>query len=99
MTPIEQHELKGITVKNLFVTITGTASIVASVIATYFGLKSEIQEVRLSQQTETQVTEVRIRVLENEVNILQKEVDDFKTSHRPQSPKSNQQTLFTAIRK
>ena len=74
MTSIEQHELKGITVRNLVVTITGTASIVASVIATYFGLKSEIQEVRMSQQTETRINDIRIRVLENQVSVLQKQI-------------------------
>lgn len=78
MTAIEHQELKGITVKNLVVTIMGTASIVASVMTTYFNLRSEIDKIRLSQQTEQKVDDLRIQVLETEVGLLQKRVDEIK---------------------
>ena len=80
MTAIEHRELKGITIKNLVVTIVSTASIVASVMTTYFGLKSDIQEIRQSQQTEAKINNIRIKVLEDQVNLLQKEVDEIKFS-------------------
>ena len=78
MTAIEHQELKGITVKNLIVTIMSTASIVASVTTTYFGLKTDIQEIKDSQQTESRINNIRIKVLENEVALLQKRVDEIK---------------------
>jgi hypothetical protein len=78
MTAIEHQELKGITVKNLVVTVVSTASIVASVMTTYFGLKSDIQSVRSSQEVETRINNVRIKVLENQVALLQKEMDGIK---------------------
>ena len=80
MTAIEHRELKGITIKNLLVTIASTASIVASVMTTYFGLKSDIQEVRVSQQTEAKINNIRIKILEGQVTLLQKEVDGIKLS-------------------
>ncbi|WP_295676804.1 hypothetical protein [uncultured Mucilaginibacter sp.] len=79
MTAIEHQQLKGITVKNLVVTIVSTASIVASVMTTYFGLKSDIQEIKNAQSTEARVNAIRIKVLEDQVNLLQKEVDEIKT--------------------
>ena len=78
MTAIEHRELKGITIKNLVVTIMGTASIVASVMTTYFGLRSEIEGIRISQQTEERINNMRIKVLEDEMVLLQREVDEIK---------------------
>ncbi|MDR3693361.1 hypothetical protein [Mucilaginibacter sp.] len=78
MTAIEHKELKGITIKNLVVTIISTASIVASVMTTYFGLRSDIQEIKSSQSTESKINNIRIKVLEDQVNLLQKEVDEIK---------------------
>lgn len=80
MTAIEHQELKGITVKNLIVTVASTASIVASVMTTYFGLKSDIQSITSSQEVESRVTNIRIKVLENQVTLLQKEIDDIQLS-------------------
>ena len=75
MTAIEHKELKGITLKNLVVTIISTASIVASVMTTYFGLKSDIMDIKATQQTETRVNNIRIKVLESQIAILQKQID------------------------
>jgi hypothetical protein len=78
MTTIEHKELKGITVKNLVVTIISTASIVASVMTTYFQLKGDIHDVKTSQETQTRVNDIRLKVLESQVVILQQQVNDIK---------------------
>jgi hypothetical protein len=75
-TAIENHQLKGITVKNVVVTIFSTGSIVASVITTYFGLKTDIQVIKSAQETEAKINNLRISVLE--VSLLQKEVDEIR---------------------
>jgi hypothetical protein len=80
MTAIEQHELKGITLKHVLVTIISTSSIVASVMTTYFGLKTDIREIKDTQQMETRVNNLRLKVLENQVAMLQKQVDEIKLS-------------------
>jgi len=80
MTAIEHKELKGITVRNLVVTIVSTASIVASVMTTYFGLKTDIREIKTSQETETRINNIRLKILENDVALLQKQVDELKLS-------------------
>lgn len=78
MTTIEHKELKGITVKNLVVTILSTASIVASVMTTYFQLKGDIHDVKISQETQSRVYEIRLKVLEGQVAVLQRRVDEIK---------------------
>jgi len=78
MTSIEHRQLKGITIKNLVVTIMSTASIVASVMTTYFQLKSDISEVKITQDAQSRVNEIRLKVLEGHVTILQTEVEQLK---------------------
>jgi hypothetical protein len=82
MTAIEHKELKGITVKNLVVTIVSTASIVASVMTTYFGLKNDILQIKNSQEAEARVNNIRLKILEDHVVLLQKEVDEIKFADR-----------------
>lgn len=78
MTTIEHRELKGITIKNLIVTIVSTASIVVSVMTTYFQLKGDISEVRTTQETTNRVNDIRLKVLESQVALLQTEVQQLK---------------------
>jgi hypothetical protein len=78
MTAIEHQELKGITVKNIVVTIVSTASIVASVMTTFFNLKSDVNELRSRQETTDRVNEIRLKLLESQVAVLQQEVQEIK---------------------
>lgn len=78
MTGIEQRQLKGITIKNLIVTVVSTVSIVVSVMSTYFQLKDDIQDVKMQQETQTRVNEIRLKVLESQVVLLQREIDELK---------------------
>jgi hypothetical protein len=82
MTAIEHRELKGITARLLVVTIVSTASIVASVMTTYFNLKTSIQEVKASQEIEARVNNIRIKILENQVAILQTEVQEIQNGDK-----------------
>ena len=78
MTAIEHKELKGITVKNLVVTIVSTASIVASVMTTYFDLRNDINDVKSAQETQARIYEIRLKIVEDEVSVLQKQLDQIK---------------------
>jgi hypothetical protein len=78
MTSIEHRQLKGITIKNIVVTIISTASIVTSVMASYFQLRSDISEVKVQQEAQNRVNEVRLRILEGQVTVLQREVEGIK---------------------
>jgi putative exporter of polyketide antibiotics len=78
MTAIEHKELKGITIKNIIVTIISTASIVVSVMTTYFNLKNDMNELRDRQETTDRVNEIRLKVLESQVSVLQQEVQEIK---------------------
>jgi hypothetical protein len=78
MTAIEHKELKGITLRNLIVTIVSTASIVASVMTTYFQLKDDVRDIKTEQSTQNRLNELRLKTLESQVAVLQKEVDNLK---------------------
>ena len=80
MTSIEHRQLKGITIKNIIVTIVSTASIVTSVMASYFQLRSDINEVKVQQEAQTRIDEVRLSILEGQVAVLQREVEEIKTT-------------------
>lgn len=79
MTTIEHRELKGITLKNIIVTVVSTASIVASVMTTYFQLRSDLHDIRQKQEADARVNDLRLKVLESEVSILQQQVDEIKS--------------------
>jgi len=82
MTAIEHREIKGLTLRNLIVTIVSTASIVASVMTTYFQLKDDLKEVKTHQETTERVNELRLKILEGQVSILQQEVEELKQSKK-----------------
>lgn len=77
MTAIEHRELKGITIKNLVVTIVSTASIVVSVMTSYFQLKGDINEIRTAQESQSRINELRLKVLEGNVAVLQQQVREI----------------------
>jgi hypothetical protein len=81
MTSIEHRQLKGITIKNILVTILSTASIVTSVITSYYQLKSDINDVKVRQEAQTRVNEVRLRVLEEQVTVLQREMEQITSTN------------------
>ncbi|WP_454801786.1 hypothetical protein [Mucilaginibacter phyllosphaerae] len=82
MTSIEHRQLKGITIKNIIVTIFSTASIVASVMATYFELKGDVHEIRSNQESQNRINDIRLKILENEVAVLQHHVEQLNRSIR-----------------
>ncbi|HWD89925.1 MAG TPA: hypothetical protein VG367_17455 [Mucilaginibacter sp.] len=48
---------------------------------TYFQLKNDIRDIRLDQQTQHRIDDIRLKVLENQVAVLQRRVDDMR-SHK-----------------
>jgi hypothetical protein len=82
MTAIEHTELKGITIRNMIVTVISTASIVASVMTTYYGLKNDILEIKSSQETETRINNIRLKMLEGQVTVLQAEITAIKENKK-----------------
>jgi heme exporter protein D len=82
MTTLEHREIRGITLKNIVVTVISTVSIVVTVMTSYFQLKSNLQEVRVIQETQNRVNEVRLKILENQVSVLQQEVNEIKNGKK-----------------
>jgi len=79
MTAIEHKELKGITLRNMIVTIVSTASVVASVMTTYFQLKEDMRDIKARQEVSAKVYDIRLTILEGQVTVLQKQIDNLKS--------------------
>lgn len=77
----EHQIIKDYTVKNLIITIISTATIVGSVMSTYFNLKSNISDVQNHQETTERVNEIRLKVLEGEVSLMQQQIAEFKDNN------------------
>jgi hypothetical protein len=77
MTAIEHKEIRGITLRNLIVTIVSTASIVAAVMTTYLQLKNDIHDLKSRQETTDRVNEIRLKLLEGQVSLLNDEIKDI----------------------
>jgi phage terminase large subunit len=60
-----------------------TASIVISVMTTYFQLKNDIHDVRSTQETQARINEIRLKVLEGNVALLRQEVDALMNKKNP----------------
>lgn len=78
MTTIEHREIKGITLKNIIVTIVSMATIVVSVMTTYSQLKGDIHDVQQTQETTNRVNDIRLKILESQVTLLQQEIHELK---------------------
>ena len=64
---IENQELKGITIKNMVVTVLCTASVVSTALFTYY-----------SQQTQNALTNLRIEVVEKRIILLEQQVQELR---------------------
>ena len=93
MTTIEHRELKGITIKNLLVTIFSTTSIVASVMTSYFQLKGDIHDIKISQETQSRIYDIKLKILETEVTVLQQRVDEISKDRTTSQPNQQSRTI------
>jgi hypothetical protein len=84
MTALEHQEIKGVTLKLIWVTISGVVSIVAIVCASYFGLKSDIRSLGTRQDGQDRVNDLRLTHIETEQKIQRQEIDDLKKERAKQ---------------
>jgi trans-aconitate methyltransferase len=78
MSTFEEQPLKNYTIRNLIITVVSTATIVSSVVLTYSQLKDDIRDVKSQQETQNRVTDLRLKLLEDHVNVLQQQIDELK---------------------
>lgn len=75
MTGFENQTLRGITLKNMIVTVVCTASIVASVVTTYFQLSDQIKEQRFISDTQYKIFELRLKIAETQIQSIKEQMD------------------------
>jgi hypothetical protein len=75
MTSLEQKEIRGISFSLIRASVIGIATIIFSVLLTYFNLRagqnrveSSIQEIHMQIETNSKLTDLKLKTLEIEVN-------------------------------
>jgi len=92
-TPFENQQLRGFSIRNLAWTVASTVTIVVSVMGTYFQtkadnehaynlLREEIKDVKNDQAMQVRVNDLRIKVLEDHVNILDQKIDQLRNDKK-----------------
>jgi hypothetical protein len=82
MTAIEHKELKGITLRGIVFTIGSTISIVSAVLGTYYNLKSDFLQTQNQNEITHRVQDIRLKVLEAQVVVLQQDVNELKKKQK-----------------
>lgn len=65
-----------------------TASIVVSVMTTYFQLKNDLTQLKDQQDTETRINNIRLKIIESQVAVLQQELHEIRP-HRNENLSAN----------
>ena len=60
---------------------------------TYFGLKSDIAEIREEQKIETKISNVRLKILEDQIDGLQKQIANIRLWNRINPPSDNSKVI------
>lgn len=74
----EHSQLKGITIKNMIVTVVCTASLVITIMGAYNGLKESMTEQRLRQDTQNQLIDLRLKAVEDQQTIIRQQIKEIQ---------------------
>jgi hypothetical protein len=81
MNPIESQEIRGLSVKALLTIIISTISIVASILATYNSIKSEIQNLSFRSEGDNKVINLRLSVTEKRLDNHDARIESLERFH------------------
>jgi hypothetical protein len=77
----EYTPLKGVNIKNAIVTVICTASIVGSVLMSYYGIMGKIDNNNYNQQTAQKITDLRLITLQDQITIINHRLDEMMTEN------------------
>lgn len=82
MTPIEQKQIRGVTMKTLWAIITSTTVIVGTVLTGSNNIRNEILLIKKDQETAGKINELKIREIEARMSAI--EADNKELHYRLQ---------------
>lgn len=74
----EHSQLRGITIKNMIVTVACTATLVSGGMGAYFGLKTDMKDIKDNQTTYNKITDLRLKAIEDRQNLLELQIHDLQ---------------------
>jgi hypothetical protein len=78
----EHSQLKGITIKNMLVTIACTATIVSSGMGAYFGLQKSIDRATYKQDEQNKIFDLRLKTVEDHQKLIDIQLQDLQQVKR-----------------
>lgn len=82
MTPLEQREIRGISVKQAWVFIAGVITIVASVVGTYYKTMSKLEAMQMTNSlniVQVDINKTKIEKLDDDIRTLQMRITVLET--------------------
>lgn len=76
----EHSQLRGITIKNMMVTIVCTATLVSTILASYYGIRDDMKDIKDNQNTYNKITDLRLKAIEDRQNILEMQIGELRKS-------------------
>jgi hypothetical protein len=91
MNPIETKEIRGISLKALGAIIISTASIVGTVLGTYYALTNKIESIQMQNISEGKLVDLKMQQLDLQMKFQQTQIDQIRgeLSAGKQNPRGN----------
>lgn len=78
MTPLETKELRGVSVKLLAWLVGSTATIVVSVMTSYFTLSSKIDTLQRDKAADERFNDLKIQTIQTQVQGIQVQIENLR---------------------
>ncbi len=77
MDPIENKEIRGLSVRNMLTIIGCTIGSTLTTLTTYYNLKSDITDVRVSKDSDARLNDLKMRVMDQRIDAVDIQLKDL----------------------
>lgn len=77
--PIESKELRGISIRTMLTVIICTGSIMLTVLGTYFNLKADVTDVRVTKDSDAKLNDLKMRIMDQRIDAMGIQLKDINT--------------------
>lgn len=78
---IDTKEIRGVSLRNLIAVIACTGTIMLTVLGTYYGLKADITDVKVSKDSDARLNELKMRVMDQRIDAMEIQIRDIVKKH------------------
>lgn len=75
--PIENKEIRGLSIRNMLTIIACTIGSTLTTLTTYYNLKSDITDVRVSKDSDARLNDLKMRVMDQRIDAMEIQIKDL----------------------